>query len=365
MKILLMSFSLFCLYVVMPAQSHQPLEIGKPAIGEYPNSTGDSLPPTTGPTHSKYSRNLQVDPFEQELIELVNQARWDNGQLPPLKAVEELCSASDGHSMAMAMNDFFSHWGHPSPCSTPSSRTAAAGYGSGSGWENAAVGYSTPAFVMNGWMNSPGHRSNILHSSHREFGVGYYLQDDDQGNIGYDLDNNCSIESTNHGPFYHYWTQNFGNRPGVYPVVIEREAAETESETVNLYVYGPGSATSMRFSNDGINWSDWEPYSENATWTLNNFSGTKTVYSEVSTGPDGSGTVYSASDMIYFNDPTPCDPMIFSNETITGPVTYTNCEIIADPNVDIIGNVTFEASSVYLGPDVEIPLGSIFIIEMQ
>ena len=39
--------------------------------------------------------------------------------------------------------------------------------------ENIAMGYRTPEAVMEGWMNSPGHKANILNSSYTEIGVGY------------------------------------------------------------------------------------------------------------------------------------------------------------------------------------------------
>ena len=40
--------------------------------------------------------------------------------------------------------------------------------------ENIACGYGTPAAVVNGWMNSSGHRANILNASYTQIGVGYY-----------------------------------------------------------------------------------------------------------------------------------------------------------------------------------------------
>ena len=39
--------------------------------------------------------------------------------------------------------------------------------------ENIAMGYATPQAVVNGWMNSPGHRANILNASFTRIGVGY------------------------------------------------------------------------------------------------------------------------------------------------------------------------------------------------
>ena len=43
--------------------------------------------------------------------------------------------------------------------------------------ENIAAGYASPQAVMNGWMNSPGHRSNILNGSFNAIGVGHYQKD--------------------------------------------------------------------------------------------------------------------------------------------------------------------------------------------
>ena len=40
--------------------------------------------------------------------------------------------------------------------------------------ENIAAGYGNAASVMDGWMNSPGHRANILGSSYNKVGIGYY-----------------------------------------------------------------------------------------------------------------------------------------------------------------------------------------------
>ena len=39
--------------------------------------------------------------------------------------------------------------------------------------ENIAYGYRTPQAVVNGWMNSSGHRANILNASYTKIGVGY------------------------------------------------------------------------------------------------------------------------------------------------------------------------------------------------
>jgi uncharacterized protein YkwD len=67
--------------------------------------------------------------------------------------------------------------------SSPGDRITRAGYTWSAYGENVAYGYATPEQVMNGWMNSPGHRANILNCSFKEIGVGlaqpgsYWTQD--------------------------------------------------------------------------------------------------------------------------------------------------------------------------------------------
>lgn len=284
--------------------------------------------------HARYSTHN----YEQEVVELTNEQRWENGMLPPYKQVEELYNSSDGHSEDMGLDNFFAHCNLDN-MSTPGSRMQAAGYSYNSAAENIAAGYGSPSAVISGWMNSSGHRANILNSSRREMGVGYEYNSGDQGNVRYDQDGNC-IQDASGGPFYNYWTQNFGRRNSVYPVVIERELATTDDRSVELFIYGPNDATSMRFSNDGQNWSDWIDYTPDYTWDLSTGDGIKTVYSQVSDGPNGSGSVYNASDEIELSGS--CDPMVFSNTTLSGTQTYSSCEIIADPNVMIDGQIIFK-----------------------
>jgi uncharacterized protein YkwD len=85
--------------------------------------------------------------FEERVLELVNEERWNNGQLPPLKGSAQLHDAADGHSINMAIRDFFAHCDLDTKTS-PWDRMEAAGY---TGWssaaENIAAGYSTPEEV--------------------------------------------------------------------------------------------------------------------------------------------------------------------------------------------------------------------------
>jgi hypothetical protein len=243
---------------------------------------------------------------------LVNQERANNGNLPPLKRVAAIDASAYGHSYDMGVNNFFSHTG--SDGSLPWDRMRAQGYYYNRAGENIAAGYSSPASAMNGWMNSSGHRANILSGSYTELGVGYFYDD----------------PAIYPGPwgYRHYWTQNFGRRSGVYPVVINREAYSTTQPVVDLYVYGPSDATQMRFSNDGVNWSAWQPYGADAAWTLTEGgSGARTVYAQVDTGSQ----TYQASDEILYAPTTPVlavDPLdiTFLSQQGSGscePVTRT------------------------------------------
>ncbi|MBI4496227.1 MAG: CAP domain-containing protein [Deltaproteobacteria bacterium] len=108
-------------------------------------------------------------PQETELIALINQQRLQNN-LPPLRQSDALCAAARRHSVDMAQNDFLSHTG--SDGSSPWDRMRQAGYQLSAGGENVGAGFPTATDMVNGWMNSPGHRANIL-GSFCDLGVGY------------------------------------------------------------------------------------------------------------------------------------------------------------------------------------------------
>jgi uncharacterized protein YkwD len=234
--------------------------------------------------------------LSEQVLELTNVARWDNGQLPPLKGHAQLDAAATLHSTNMGVRNFFMHC-DPDTQSTHSARMSAAGYAWNAAGENIAAGNSTAAATMQQWMNSSGHRANILSMTYNELGVGYYFDGTDSGSKRRSTANNCTVDTTITGNFAHYWTQNLGRRSGIYPLVIAREAYRTTSCSVPLYVYGAGFATQMRFSNNaGATWSAWQAYAANTTWALAGASGTvATVTAEIR---NASGSVRSASDTI-------------------------------------------------------------------
>jgi uncharacterized protein YkwD len=242
------------------------------------SALGNPLPPDIGDAVETdgYSPSVQftgcapvflqtVNPaFEQRVVELVNQERNARG-LPPLKRVEALDQAARYHGMDMAVDNYFKHDSYDlvggqlvKACDW---FTRVGGFYSGWSWlgENIAAGYSTPEEVMNGWMNSDGHRANILSASPREIGVGYY----------------------GGGYYGHYWVQDFGSRSSNYPLIIDQEKAAIDSPQVNLYIYGEGVWQEMRLKNDDQAWGAWQPFTKQVQWTLPWTQGAHTVSVEL------------------------------------------------------------------------------------
>ena len=112
-------------------------------------------------------RMSSLDPQEQAVIRHINEARSANG-LPPLQVDPRLCAAAKGHSNDMAAHNFFSH---NSPVQGRGSFAARARQaGASAAAENIAKTGSGKATVK-AWMNSSGHRKNILSKTSR-IGVG-------------------------------------------------------------------------------------------------------------------------------------------------------------------------------------------------
>lgn len=108
--------------------------------------------------------------YENEVIRLVNEIRVENG-LNTLKSDWELSRVARYKSQDMKDNNYFSH---NSPVyGTPFNMIKNFGILYKSAAENIAKGQKTPQAVVNAWMNSTGHRANILNSSYTKIGVGY------------------------------------------------------------------------------------------------------------------------------------------------------------------------------------------------
>ena len=132
--------------------------------------------------------------FIDRVVELTNKERAKYG-LQPVKLNLVLNEVALHHSQDMAMQDFFDHIALDG--SEPWDRMTRAGYQYSVAAENIAAGFLTPEKVVEAWMESPGHRANILAPDVEEIGVGYYYLPSDRGSVNYK----------------HYWTQVFGTPP--------------------------------------------------------------------------------------------------------------------------------------------------------
>ena len=101
------------------------------------------------------------------LVQAHNKARSEAGA-PALVPNTKLMAAAKYHANWMAANKKMSHEGNGT---TPWQRISATGYQFTSAGENIAYGYRSPTSVMTGWLNSEGHRNNILNRNYTEVGL--------------------------------------------------------------------------------------------------------------------------------------------------------------------------------------------------
>lgn len=114
--------------------------------------------------------DTSITDYEAEVIRLVNVARAQNG-LSPLSANWQLSRVARYKSQDMHDKNYFAH---TSPTyGSHAQMIKNFGITCRTSGENIAKGYQTPQAVVDGWLNSPGHRANILNASFKEIGVGY------------------------------------------------------------------------------------------------------------------------------------------------------------------------------------------------
>jgi uncharacterized protein YkwD len=161
----------------------------KPTTSTRSAPSTSSAPATTKPASSTTTAPAATGGFAQQVLALANTARKDNGCNTPLKLNTKLNTAAQRHSDDMVAKNFFSHTG--SDGSDPFERMTDAGYRFSGAAENIAAGGTTAAGAMDQWMNSPGHKANILNCGLVDLGVGFTkgVKDDYAG----------------------YWVQDFGS----------------------------------------------------------------------------------------------------------------------------------------------------------
>lgn len=130
------------------------------------NTTTTTPPTTSNPT----TTTSDVNAFEQEVVKLTNAERTKAG-LKALQTDDKLMAAAREKSQDMQSKKYFSH---TSPTfGSPFDRMKALGITYKSAGENIAQGQRSPQEVVQAWMDSPGHRANILNANYTHIGVGY------------------------------------------------------------------------------------------------------------------------------------------------------------------------------------------------
>ncbi len=140
---------------------------GSTIIGDNTSNNGGGSTNGGGPSGSVGASGSTA--IASQVIALVNDERARAG-VAPLTANSLLTAAAAAHAADMASNGFFSHTG--SDGSSSAERATRAGYNWSTIGENIAMGATSAEQVMEMWMNSSGHRANILNASFTEIGVG-------------------------------------------------------------------------------------------------------------------------------------------------------------------------------------------------
>jgi Uncharacterized protein with SCP/PR1 domains len=262
---------------------------------------------------------------EAQTVYLGNLARRANG-VAPLRWNVEMTEAARWFSWDSVENRTDPYCGHQDTQGNwPDNRIRYWGYRGFGGAENAYCGFVTPNQAIDGWMNSPGHRANLLDPNSREVGLGYYLRDRDGRG---------------------YVTQDFGVDSVFPPVIIENEAIYTESNQVGLYIYDRiagggfselGSPTEMRISNEQcFESAAWEPFANEKTWTLEPGIGWRTVYVQTR---DSLGRTSTVSDAIYLGAQAPLEELGYAQMS-----THRNQVTLYGLQTDKLPEVQFSLS---------------------
>jgi uncharacterized protein YkwD len=212
-----------------------------------------------------------------DLLGLINDARLNQG-LYPYVVSAPLTAAAQRHSEDMATTGQIDHTGSDGSSSTQ--RALEAGYGAypfgPTVSENIYGGAGGAELPFNAWLEQAGARSNLLHETYRELGIG--VANDAQGRT--------------------FWTLNVGAQPNVLPVLINDGAASVDTVTVTLRLLpenvvpgGVGTAmgqpveyrasTSPQFTG-----TDWSPWAELVPFVLDEAPGQQTVYVQLRDAAD-------------------------------------------------------------------------------
>src|SRR5690606_17489180 len=155
------------------APTAQPTKAPTAAPTAQPTKAPTAAPtaqPTQAPTAKPSTNPVVATEAQQEILSLVNKERAAAG-LSALELDTKLNEVATEKARDMAVNNYFSH---TSPTyGSPFDMLSEFGVSYRTAGENIAYGQTSEEQVMNDWMNSPGHRANILNANYTKLGVGY------------------------------------------------------------------------------------------------------------------------------------------------------------------------------------------------
>ena len=133
-------------------------------------TTRNQQPQAVNPTPTTQQATGNISEYTRQVVDLTNEQRRING-LAPLQIDTQLSQVAQTKSQDMQSNGYFSH---TSPTyGSPFDMMRDFGVSYRTAGENIAQGQRTPQEVVNAWMNSAGHRQNILNGNFTHIGVGY------------------------------------------------------------------------------------------------------------------------------------------------------------------------------------------------
>jgi uncharacterized YkwD family protein len=137
----------------------------------YPGESIHLPTSTTSQPAGNYTQQTTTGSFATQVAALVNQERAKAG-LAPLRLDSSLSNVAMVKAKDMSNNNYFSHY---SPTyGSPFDMMNRYGISFGYAGENIAMGQQSPTQVMTDWMNSQGHRENILSPNYDSIGVAFY-----------------------------------------------------------------------------------------------------------------------------------------------------------------------------------------------
>lgn len=136
----------------------------KPAATAATPATATAKPAAAAPA------SANIGAYEQQVADLVNKERAAAG-LPALKVNTQLAGVAEKKAEDLRDKNYFDH--NSPTYGSPFDMMKQFGIKYSTAGENIAKGQKTPSDVMNGWMNSPGHKANIMNANYTEIGVGY------------------------------------------------------------------------------------------------------------------------------------------------------------------------------------------------